>query len=184
MLAVRGVFMSPSHSICRVLNFWLTTVGCWIIEEFLCCTKPFAYFSPKQADLSSIQDNLAQNLSFQLTIDMVFEKFRVLISKINTPLLAVIASDYLYGKYYSSTVYGPQSYMAECSNDEYFENDRGQNLRKWSLPGCESPKYVYYTYLEHFYLINLNECIQPSLSSIGFITNCVSFQLISQNSFN
>ena len=35
-----------------------------MIEEFVYFTLKFAYFSPKQADLSSIKDNFGSNLQF------------------------------------------------------------------------------------------------------------------------
>ena len=34
-----GVFKGPYHSTCKVLNFWLPTVGCWITEEFVCYNR-------------------------------------------------------------------------------------------------------------------------------------------------
>ena len=71
-----------------VLIFWLLTVGCWIIEEFVCYTLKFAYFSSKQTDLSSIQDNLVQNLKFLTDNRPDSYKSSVLIWSINTPLFA------------------------------------------------------------------------------------------------
>ena len=56
-----GVFKCPYHPTCRVLTFSLPTVGCCIIEEFACYTIKFAYFSSKQTDFSSIQDDNMQN---------------------------------------------------------------------------------------------------------------------------
>ena len=38
--------------------------GCCTIDEFVCYTLKFAYLSPKQTDLSSIHNNLAQNPRF------------------------------------------------------------------------------------------------------------------------
>ena len=85
----RGVFKGPYHSTSRVLNFWIPTVGCWIIEEFVCYTLIFAaYFSYKQTDLSSFQDNLAQNPKFVTDNRHCSQKGRALISNINTPLQA------------------------------------------------------------------------------------------------
>ena len=46
----RGVFSYPYHSTCRVLNFWLPTVECWKIQEFVCFTLKFACFPSKQTD--------------------------------------------------------------------------------------------------------------------------------------
>ena len=59
-----GVFKGPYHSNCRVFNFLLPTVGCWIFEAFAWYTLKIVYFSSKQTDLSSIQDNLAWNPTF------------------------------------------------------------------------------------------------------------------------
>ena len=48
LLPIRGVFKGAFHSTSRVLNFLLPTVGCCIIEEFLCYTLKFAYFYPNR----------------------------------------------------------------------------------------------------------------------------------------
>ena len=45
---------------CRVLNLWLTTVGCWKIEDFVWYTLKSACFSSKRTALSSSQDNLTR----------------------------------------------------------------------------------------------------------------------------
>ena len=47
-LTCKDVFEGPDLSTCRVVNFWLPTVGYWVIEEFVCCTLKFAYFLSKQ----------------------------------------------------------------------------------------------------------------------------------------
>ena len=44
----------PTTLFVGVLNFWDSTIGCWIIEEFVCYTLKFAYFSTKQTDFSYI----------------------------------------------------------------------------------------------------------------------------------
>ena len=88
--AIRGVFKGPYHSTCRVLNFWLPTVGCLIIDRLVCDNLKFAYFSSKKTDLSSIQDNLRKILDFRLTIVMILSKVGFyIICNINTPLPAV-----------------------------------------------------------------------------------------------
>ena len=84
----RGIFRDPYHLTCRVLNFWLPSVGCWKIEEFVCFTLKFACFSSKQTDFVSIQDELAQNLKFLIDNRHVSRIRRVLICNINTPLHA------------------------------------------------------------------------------------------------
>ena len=73
-------------STCRVLNLWPRTVGCWIIEEFVCYTLKFANFSQKQTDLSSIHDKLARNPKFLTDNIHGSLKSRVLICNTNTPL--------------------------------------------------------------------------------------------------
>ena len=47
-LHTSSMFKGPYRSTCRVLNLWLSTVGCWIIDEFVCYTLKLAYFSSKQ----------------------------------------------------------------------------------------------------------------------------------------
>ena len=71
-----------------MLNCLLSTVGCRIIEEFVCYNliHVFAYSSSKQTDLSSTQDNLPQNPKFLTEIQLASRKSRVLVCKINTPL--------------------------------------------------------------------------------------------------
>ena len=44
----RRLFRYPYHPTCRVLNFWLPTVGCWKMQELVCFTLKFGCFSPKQ----------------------------------------------------------------------------------------------------------------------------------------
>ena len=60
----RGVFSGPHDSACKMLNFQLPPLGYLIIEEFVGFTLKFAYFSPKQKDLSSIKDYLWHNPKF------------------------------------------------------------------------------------------------------------------------
>ena len=39
--------VGPYHSTCSAVNFWLPTVGCRIIEKFVCYTLKFASFCIK-----------------------------------------------------------------------------------------------------------------------------------------
>ena len=82
----RGVFRCPYHPSCRVWSFWLPTVGCWKIEEFLCFTLKSACYSSKQTDLSFIQDNLSRSLEFSIDNRHVF-RIRLLICNKNVPLV-------------------------------------------------------------------------------------------------
>ena len=66
----QGRIKGPYHSTCRVFKCLLSTVGCRIIEEFVCFNLIFAYSSSKQTDLSSTQDNLPQNPKFLTEIQL------------------------------------------------------------------------------------------------------------------
>ena len=88
--AARGVFRYPYHPTCRVLNFWLPTVGCWKIQEFVCFTLKFACFHQNRQILSHIQCNLTRKCYFLTNHRHGFRNSRVLICKINTPLHAAV----------------------------------------------------------------------------------------------
>ena len=82
----RGIFKGPYHSTCGVVNFWLPTVGCWIIEEFLCYTLKFALFVIKTNRFVFYSRLFGANPKILTDNRHDSRKSRVLICNINTPL--------------------------------------------------------------------------------------------------
>ena len=71
----RGVFKDPYHSTCGVLDFWLPTVWCWIIDEFARFTQKFAYIFHENRQICPLFKIICLKiLSFWLTSNAVHTK--------------------------------------------------------------------------------------------------------------
>ena len=63
-LQCRGVFRYPYHPTCRMLNFWLHTVWCWKIQEFVYFTLTLHVFHQNVQILSSSKGTMTCNPKF------------------------------------------------------------------------------------------------------------------------
>ena len=84
-VTARGVFRYPYHPTCRVLNFWLPTVGCWKMQELVSFTLKLHVFHRNRHILSYIQGDLTWKCKFMTDHRHGFRKS---ICNINTPLLS------------------------------------------------------------------------------------------------
>ena len=81
--------LGPCHSSSRVLNFWLYTVGCRIIEKFVSYTQICLFFTKTGRFYHLSHDNLGRNPKLLAENRHGSRKSMILICKINTPQVGI-----------------------------------------------------------------------------------------------